>query len=64
MENFEIEKENYYTGSKLNIAKKRPNFFARVFMKIGMGKTEDQANLWVILTTMVTFGVAFIGILD
>lgn len=63
MDNFEIEKENYYTGSKLNIRKKQPNFFARVYLRIGMGRTEDEANLWVILTSVVMFGVVFIGLL-
>lgn len=60
MDNFEFEKENYYTGRKLDAKEKKPNFVARSLMKMGLGKTKDQANLWAIMLSIILFGVFFI----
>lgn len=54
-----IEEEDYYTGKKLNIINKKTGFFVKSFMKLGLGKTEDEAGLWVILISVLLFGTAF-----
>jgi len=63
MDNFEFKQHDYYNREEPKTLDHKINYFAKLFMKMGLGKTRDQANLWVILVSVMLFGISFVTLL-
>ena len=60
MENFKFENTDYYNRPDLDTKDKKPGLFARLFIKLGLGKSKDSATMWGVLIIIITIVVIFI----